>query len=166
MNHLSKLFDRTLNTFAWLAVLIIIATMFGVIAEVVLRKTINYSIVGIVEITEYGLLFLTFLGTAWLLREEGHVRVEIFFQMMKPKVRAVLEIINSFICMIATAALTYFGWEVTMDFLTRGTKTATVLQLPRAYLVIIIPFGSLFLAIQFARRLVHWYKELKKLNAA
>ena len=156
-------FDRLLDAMSWLAIAIILASTVAVTVDVIARSFFHYSFLGVVELTEYGLLFLTFLGSAWLLREKGHVRVEVIVQRMRPKTRAVFEIISNLIGMASTLIITYFGTSVTVDFYLRNVRTATVLELPRAFLFFIIPLGSFLLAIQFGRNLL---KEVERFNSA
>ena len=50
------------------ATLIFVAMMLVVCAEVLLRYGFNSPISWVVEISEYALLWITFLGAAWVLR--------------------------------------------------------------------------------------------------
>ena len=73
------IFDRTIGYLAFVAAIIIILTMLAVSAQIVMRYFLNRPMIWVMEITEISLLFITFLGTAWLLRREGHVKIDNFF---------------------------------------------------------------------------------------
>ena len=65
-----SLFDRFLDVSPVISGIIIVLIMLAVCANVIMRYFLNRPIVGIDEISEYLLLFITFIGSAWLLREE------------------------------------------------------------------------------------------------
>ena len=60
-----------------LAVVVIAAMVIGVSAEVILRMFAFPSIVGLIELTEYGLFISTFFVAPHLLRTNEHIRVDI-----------------------------------------------------------------------------------------
>ncbi|MEW5920843.1 MAG: TRAP transporter small permease [Bacillota bacterium] len=147
------IFDYVLNSFSLLAGTLIILVMLLVSAEVIMRYFFNIPIYWATEISEYSLLYITFLGTAWLLREDGHVKIDFLVQVLSGKPRAFLGIFSSAIGIISCAIIVVYGSQVTWDFYRRGVFNPTLLYFPRAYLFFIIPLGCLLLTIQFCRRL-------------
>lgn len=145
-----------MNAMAFLAGAILVFIMLFVCLEVICRDFFNYPIVGVTQITECLLLYITFLGTAWLLREEGHVKVDILIDRLQPKTVAFLGIIGSVIGIIVSVVLTFFGFSLTWYFYHKGLYTPTVLELPLSWIIIIIPIGSLMLIVQFIRRTCHF----------
>jgi C4-dicarboxylate transporter DctQ subunit len=152
MKRLLKIFDRAMDFMAFLAGAILVFIMLFVCLEVISRDLFNFPIVGVTQITECLLLYITFLGSAWLLREEGHVKVDILIDRLKPKTVAFLGIIGSVIGIIVSVILTFFGFSLTWYFYRKGLYTPTILELPLSLIVIIIPIGSLMLIVQFIRR--------------
>ena len=47
-----------------------------------MRYFLNRPLVWVLELTEYALLWVTFLGAAWLLRQGGHVQVDVIVDFM------------------------------------------------------------------------------------
>lgn len=149
----NSIFDRILNVLAFLAAATIIFTMLLVTAEVVMRYFLNLSLVWGVEITEYLLLYMTFLGTAWLLKREGHVKVEILASQLNPRAQTLLSIITSILGAMMFLVITWFGAEVTHDHWVRHVVyPETVTGVPKAVILAVIPAGSFLLFIQFLRR--------------
>ena len=70
MKKLMILFDRTMNAMAFLAGVILIFIMLSVCLEVILRDVFDAPQMWVTQVTECLLLYITFLGSAWLLREE------------------------------------------------------------------------------------------------
>src|SRR3954466_13599311 len=69
-----------------LAVIVIAAMAIGVSAEVILRIFSFPSIVGLIELTEYGLFISTFFMAPHLLRTNEHIRVDIAMSRVDPAV--------------------------------------------------------------------------------
>src|SRR5450432_2963722 len=66
------------------AVVVIAVMAIGVSAEVILRMFSFPSIVGLIELTEYGLFISTFFMAPHLLRTNEHVRVDIVMSRVNP----------------------------------------------------------------------------------
>ena len=152
MKRFLDIFDRTLNVMTFLAGILLIFIMLSVCMEVILRSFINRPQIWVTEVTECLLLYITFLGTAWLLREEGHVKVDLVLNRLKPQTTAFLGIISSIMGVLVSITLTIYGFNVTWDYFQRGIYTPTALEIPVYLILLIIPIGSLMLFIQFIRR--------------
>ena len=152
MKRLLDIFDRTLNVMTFLAGMLLVFIMLSVFMEVILRSFFNRPQIWVTEVTECLLLYITFLGAAWLLREEGHVKVDVILNRLKPKAVALLGIISSLIGLFVSVALTIYGLGVTWNYFQRGIYTPTALEIPVFAILAIIPIGSLMLFIQFIRR--------------
>jgi len=146
------IFDRTINYLAFMAAVLIIFTMLSVGAEVVMRYFLRRPMIWVMEITEISLLFVTFLGTAWLLKREGHVKVDIVTGHLNPRAQDLLGIISSIIGIIVCLVLVWYGIHVSYDYIQGGLYEPTLLELPKGPLLTIIPIGSFLLLIQFVRR--------------
>jgi TRAP-type C4-dicarboxylate transport system permease small subunit len=79
MRLLSKagiIFDKVLNIFAFLAGLMVIFMVLAIPYSVIMRYFFLKPPEWVIQTCEYMLLWLTFLASAWLLRDEGHVSVD------------------------------------------------------------------------------------------
>ena len=152
MKKLVEIFDRVMNIMMFLAGIILIFIMLSVSLEVILRTFFNCPQIWVTEVTEVLLLYITFLGSAWLLREGGHVKVDIILARLKPKNIALLGIISSVIGVFVSVTLTVYGFSVTLDYLQRGIYTPTAMEIPVSVIILVIPIGALMLSFQFIRR--------------
>jgi len=108
------------------------------------------------EVSEYIILYITFLVGAWVLKQEGHVKVEIVLAQFHLKTQSLINIITSICCSVACLILTFYGLRVTWDLYQTNTFTYTILELPKFIFTSPISFGSFLLFIQFIRR-THGY---------
>lgn len=151
----TSVFDRALDVGAFAAAVLLIFMMLAICLEVVARR-IGYPQEWQIEITEDCMIFITFLGTAWLLKREGHVKMDILVNALNPRAQAWLGIITSVIGIIISLYLVVWGSMVAWDHYQRGVFQMTPLLMPTAPLLAIIPIGSILLLIQFLRR-THGY---------
>src|SRR5260221_12217912 len=84
MRTLLRLNGWLVHGLSVLAVAIIAAMTIGISAEVILRMLGFPSIVGLIELTEYGLFISTFFAAPHLLRTNEHIRVDIVMSRVDP----------------------------------------------------------------------------------
>lgn len=148
-----SIFDRTNGILAVITALLIIFIMLGVVANVTTRSLLNRSIWGLFELTEYGLLYITFIGATWVLQKEGHVRMDLVLCKLKPGTQAVMNIITSTIGAMMCFLITWYGVEVVWRNIQSAEYYSTELQPPRFLILLIIPLGTFLLSIQFLRKI-------------
>ncbi|SDI28667.1 TRAP-type C4-dicarboxylate transport system, small permease component [Alteribacillus persepolensis] len=151
---LNKLVNSFLNAMSYLGRGILVIIAFLIIADVFSANVLNHSIPWVLEITEYLLVFLTFFGAAWLLRENGHIQFDLVLNHLPERIRNFFTFISSCIGFIVSIVITIFGFLATIEMYTKGAYTDAMLQIPRFILLIIIPIGFLFLTVQFLRNII------------
>jgi len=152
-----KIFDQVLKIMMVTAGIMLIFIMLSVCLEVILRTFFDVSLMWITEVTEIMLLYITFLGSAWVLREEGHVKVDIILSRLKPRSKAFSGIISSILGIFVSLTLTGFGFKVALDCYHKNIYTPTAMEIPMALIIIIIPLGCLMLFLQFIRRTLKYF---------
>lgn len=158
MKGLLRILDRIEGALAAVAIVLLVVVTLSVCLEVVMRYGFNAPLVWVVETGEYALLYITFLGTAWALRNGGHVRVDIILGLFSQRMRRVFGVISSGLGIVISLVLTIWGVVVTWDKFASSAYKPTVVEFPTWIVVIIIPIGSLFLGIRFLRNLVEYAK--------
>ncbi len=147
-----RLLDLALFGFVVAAVAILVALVCAVTFEVVMRYFFNKPTRWVVEFSEYSLLYLAFLGGAWVLKEEGHVKVELLIEVLPMRVREALHMITSLtgaaVCGLFFWVSTAYVWEI---YGTGEILFKSVL-IKKWLVMVIIPPGLLLLTLQFIRR--------------
>lgn len=152
---ISTIFDHTIKLSVILAMLVLMSILLIITAQVVLRL-FGYTTIWVNEVTEYFLLYIVFLGTAWVLKKEGHIKMDLVLVRLRPRAQVLLNIITSILCAIICLAIVWYGAKITWEFFQIGYIGPGLLRIPQAPIVVIIPVGSLLLFIQFLRR-THGY---------
>ena len=158
---MGKIFDKILVFFFWVAGGLLMFSTVGTCIDVILRYCFNRPIHWMLEITEYIMLYIPFLGAALVLKEEGHIRVDILINHLSERSRGRLNVITSFVGGIVMLIYTWFGGQVTWDYFKRGVPTLESLKTPMFLILMIIPIGGFFFTTQFFRQMVGYYQKLK-----
>jgi TRAP-type C4-dicarboxylate transport system permease small subunit len=154
----SSFFDLILTALAVLGGSILAFLMFAVCWDVIARGVARKPLEWVVEFTEYGLLYMCFLCTAWVLRNEKHVISDLLLVSLSKRTQALLNTLTSVAGGLVCLVLTYFGWVVAWEKFKTGSYQPTSVQPPDFPIFVIIPIGFLLLTLQFGRRV---YKNLK-----
>ena len=151
VTKLTSVFDGIIRYFAFIAAAILIFIVAATLYEVVMRYFFGRAVLWVLEVTEYCLLFMTFLATAWLLRENGHIKMDLLFNRLGLKVQAGLGAFTSIIGALAFLVVTWHGARVVWQTYQMHYLLPSELR-PLAFpLFLIIPIGSFFLSMQFIR---------------
>lgn len=109
------------------------------------------------EISSLMVLWIPFMVVAWVLRNEGHVKMDLIVEHISPASRAMIDFITSLIGIVVMLIVAVAGLLTTLDWV--GTKTPTILMLPKAPAISIICVGSFMFAVQlFIRTLTNLNK--------
>ncbi len=155
------IFDRVIDIIFYVASGLGLVIFFSTCTEIFMRYFLNRPQIWSVEVTEYTMLYITFLGSTWLLREEGHVKMDILIMYLKPKSQALLNSITSILGVIVCSVLIFYGsWSTWLHY-QKGLSTFSAMELPKWPFLIVIPFGSLLLFMQFVRRAYGYWEEFK-----
>ena len=133
----------------------------GTCVDVLLRYSVNRPIGWMLEITEYTMLYIPFLGAAFVLKEDGHIRIDLVITFLSERSRGWLNVVTSFVGGVVMLTYTWFGAQVTLDYFKRGVPSLESLKTPMFLILMIIPIGGLLFSIQFFRQMKGYYQKLK-----
>jgi C4-dicarboxylate transporter, DctQ subunit len=160
IRKLNNIFNRTIDLMAIFAGILLIFSMLIICIAVASRYLFGRPMGWVMEITEYSLLYITFLVAAWVLKREGHVKMDLVFNRLSPRTQVLFNMITSGIGAIICFILFWYGIRVTWELLRTRYFTPTILELPKFVIVAIIFIGSLLLCLQFLNRtflyLLNW----------
>ena len=160
VEKLGHIFDRVNLILANAAAAILVLIGVAICINAVTRA-FGASFSALLEISEFSLLWITFLGTAWLLRKGGHVSIDIVPSRLSPRGAALLDVITCCVSILLFALITWYSAKITLQhFQTNYLIGTTILREPKAPIEIIIPIGCFLLFIELFRktygRLADW----------
>ena len=129
------------------------------VSVAVILREFKIEAIWMFEVTEYSLLWLTFLAAPWVLRDDSHIKMDLILSAFSPKVQASLNCFSSVVGAVICITLTWFGFKVTWDYFQTGYFLHTVMAPPIYPIIVIVPVGCLLLSIQFIRRTLTYYRD-------
>ncbi|MBW1912252.1 MAG: TRAP transporter small permease [Deltaproteobacteria bacterium] len=150
------IFDSITHGLAYFSGILLALITLAIFAEVVVRKLWSYSIIGVVECSEYALVFITFLSASWILKHDAHVKVDLVLSWLKPRTRALLNMVTSIFGAILCMYIAFRSALIIWDLWQRDLHTVKALELPMAPLHTSIFVGSFILSLGFLR-MAHGY---------
>ena len=136
------------------AQVLVLGTTALITAEVVSRYFLGRPLGWSVEISEWALLAITMLGAALVLRNDGHVRVDLVIRALPTRARRVVAVLAALIGFCVTALACYYTARTAYGEYVEGILTIHVLKFPRFWLLLFFPLGFLFLALEWLRQLL------------
>ena len=164
LTWLGKIFDQINIAMVVISAILILGLTFIVGADITLRYVFLRPLGWVKEVSEYILVALGFLVAAWILKDDGHVKMDLLLTKVSPKVQTVMNIITSIMSALVVLIVTWFSLRVMADFYRTRLVTPSVLEPPKWVLLIPIFVGGLLLAIQFIRRTFSFIDRLKMLS--
>jgi TRAP-type C4-dicarboxylate transport system permease small subunit len=131
-----------------LAIVVVAAMAIGVSAEVILRIFGFPSIVGLIELTEYGLFISTFFMAPHLLRTNEHIRVDIAMSRVSPATARRFEYLVLGAIIAVSIVTGFVGTVILVTSVHDATLLFKDLIIPKWWLDWIIPLTSLVMALQ------------------
>ena len=101
--------------------------------------------------TEWILLYATFLAAAWVLKEDGHVKIDVVLIRLSPKKQYILSVIVCILGILTCGFFSYHGAKAIYSLYQRDVIMMGMILMPKYILVAVIPLGILLSCIQFIR---------------
>lgn len=125
-----------------------------IVADVSLRAAGFRPPAATSAVTEYAMLVLTMGAAPWVVRQRGHVWVEVINVVAGAHARAVLARIVYLLCIGLCLTLAWYAGAMALDTWVRGEVDIRSIILPRWVLYAILATGFFFCATEFARFLL------------
>jgi TRAP-type C4-dicarboxylate transport system permease small subunit len=151
MRALTKAYDAVLYGMAWVAGALMVGMMLTICIDVLVRNLGYQSSAHFFTFTEYALLLVPCLGAPWLVREKGHVFVEILLMYLSRDGRKAATFLIGVACVVVCLVMAWYGFEVTFNNFRLDDKDVRSFDAPRWALVVFIPISFLMMAIEFLR---------------
>lgn len=155
MATVAALYRRLLEALAVVAGVMLAATAVAIVLDVLMRNLGLQPPAHTLTLTEYGLLYLTMLAAPWLVREKGHVYVELVTAALRPRARFWLTRVVYALCVLTCAVIFWFGLDVALTHYQREVIDVRSFDMPRWLLTVSIPLSFGLMTIEFARFLLN-----------
>ncbi len=143
--------DRLINVLALIAGILLCGLVLLICADVGARYFRLFAMPWSLDAAEHTLYIVTFLGAPWVLREQGHIAVDIFVQTLRPRPRLVVDRIAYVIGAVTCAVLFYFSCLVWLRSFEANTEIHRTFIYPEWIIMAFAPPVFLILLAIFLR---------------
>ncbi len=145
-------FDRLNRLLAAVACALLVLIALAICVEIFGRAAFDLTNPWLVELSEITLLFVTFLGAAWVLGRDRHVAIDLLIDRLDAKAARYLHCALALASAAACFVVAWFGALTVIDQFENDIREPTMMAPLTFWITAIIPFGLTLLGIQFLRR--------------
>lgn len=155
-----RVFDRIIDTFAIIAGVLFVYSTVSTCVEVVMRYFFAKPTNWLSEINEFILYVAPFIAAAWILKHDGHIKMDLLVKCLSFRNQALLNAVTSIMGILVCLTIACFGATVTLDsFQTNYLTASGYIRITRGYITVFGVLGYILLAIQFIRRAIFYFHQ-------
>ena len=149
MNFILKTTGKVIDVLGNLCSLLMLLMIINVFYDVIMRYFFNDVSIGMQELEWHLFAAMFMFGIAYTLKEDAHVRVDIFYDAMSKRKQAIINILGSIILALPiTLLIGYYSIDYTIEAFKMGEGSGDPGGLPHRWIVrSVIPLSSLFLIL-------------------
>lgn len=156
-----KFSDSLTMVSVWLAMAIILM-MTGIVAvDLVLRNLANQSLMIVDEVVGQLTVAMTFLGISYSLRRHALLRVEVVYQNLSPKARAVVQVGFDIASLFYVGLVIWFGIGLVDSSMRLDIVSLSLLKTPMWIPQMVIPVGGGLLVLATLSELLRDIRRLR-----
>lgn len=145
--------DRIIGALAAACALFFAVSLLLIVLDIAFRYFRIGSLPWSIEITEYALYAIAFLGAPWVLREHAHVRMDAIVRILPPLWASLVTAVTLVIGLGASLALVIFGIDASWSAWSDNMVTRKILDYPEWIVLLPIPVAGFLLAVEFVVQL-------------
>lgn len=158
LKRAGRAFDRTIDGMLVASGLIVFIQAIWVSVDVIVKKSFSWTWAPSFEILGYSLLWMTFLGTAAIYRDRGHVVMEAIVAKIPARAQTVISLVTTIAIVGLLGFLLFITARLTIRDYQRHFMLASILNPPKWPIEIVIPFSFLMMFIQSIRHVGLYYR--------
>ena len=165
LNKIGIILDRINEIFFHIAGVLSLLMMTLLILDIIFR-TLEVRMLGILEIIELGLVYYTFIGAAYLIKRDGHIRMDLIINYFKPRARAIINTVVYIVSTLIWLTVMWYSTLSTLDTFKLGSLIQGFHNIPKFSILLIIPICSLLMAIETARKAFRYLNSARGIQTA
>lgn len=137
---------------------VLVAMMLMTVADVSMRYLFNHPILGSVEITNYMMVSLAFLGMAWCAVKKGNVKVDVVVEHFSPRVQGIFDSVTCFFSLAIVSLIAGYNFLEARDKMV-WYETSDILKVPSYPFLLVLATGSAVLCLVLVINLIQFLRK-------
>jgi len=157
VTQFKSIVQKTTRGVAFGAMFLLLPMMFLTATDVTLRKLFTMTVPGTMELSSYMLAVFILLGLSYTHQCRAHVRVSFLLDRFPDKVKTIIEIILSLLCLAMLLVLVVQGWIVAWE----ETTVSDMLRIPQTPFRLALVVGCFSFALEVLIDIIDHLKTLR-----
>lgn len=164
LERIASLIARISKGIASVAMVAIGVLILLILTEISLRTFLNFSLGFTIVVSGWLLICIAFMGFAWTLKSEGHIRLEIVTSHFSQRVRQWILLCIATLSMLVMILICVWSWqELICQYELHSTSTSAI-RLPMWWAWTPLCIGLIFFVLQLAGVILESVLAIKKLG--
>lgn len=152
-NSIGRAIGKAVDTFEVTALAASTALLALMLIANVIARTFFHAIYFAEELSEFLIIFTTFVGVSYAARKARHIRMGAFLDSMPPKMEKIFIYVISAINALVMFLMTYYSWDY-MATAKMLHQTTQALRMQYWITLVIVPIGFFSAGIQYIRTII------------
>lgn len=161
LNFIDKQVSRLSQFLQILALISFVILITSVIYEVGARSIFNKPTIWSLEIVTYMISCVSFFGSAYVLRINRHLEINLFTNILNSKWKKVMNIFSNLLGLFFCLIVFYYGCKLINLSYILGVVSESELRIPRWIPQLSVPIGFFALSLEFLIRLIKITKNIE-----
>lgn len=144
----------------WLAGGVTLVMMVAIVREVVGRYFFHSPSDWSLELSEYLLVALAYIGAPYTELSEGNIRIDFIYDRFTPRLRAWVDVFIYCVGLLWSGMLGWQGWRLAWESWELDARSSEAMAWPLFPSQVLVPIGALLLCLILVRKLVRRIKLL------
>lgn len=110
-NSIEKFIDMLFKLVSMVAILATVVIMVITVADVILRAVASKSVTGVMELTQFLMVFVCYFSMPWVTWQFGHIKVDLLTTKLPEKAQGVILVADKLLCIAFTVLMIYEVWK-------------------------------------------------------
>lgn len=133
--------------------IIVLVVSLLIVYDVLARALFSQPTIWALPVSQYLILVMVFLGTAFCFQEDGHVNVEVIVDRLKPGVKKSFTVLGYLMSIVYVLVLLWYTAKLTFLSFTMSWTTIGSFPVPTSILYSIMVLGSAILFVTIIRKI-------------
>ncbi|MCW8346991.1 TRAP transporter small permease subunit [Vibrio sp. ZSDZ65] len=160
--YIERLFNKVSDVLGVVSSLLFLLLLANVVYDVVMRYVFNDVSIAFQEMEWHLFSAVFLLGVPYAIKAGGHVRVDVFYERLSVKARAIIDLIGTFVFLFPFCLLVaWFGIDFAKESFALGETSGDPGGLPYRWVIkAMIPLSFFFMAISGVGLVLHSLNKL------
>lgn len=146
-----KTIDRNIERWALLVFYTMLVATMSI--EVIRREVFSYSSIWGEEIVRYSFIYLAWIGAAAAVRERAHIRIDVLFHYVPPRVKSLLYMFGDIVMLVIAVFALHTSFETVGVSWTFGSVSHG-LRISMVWFLMAVPIGFLIMVYRLVQSFI------------